>query len=123
MRPVGLLGAAPAAARGAASLAGRGAAMAAGAALQVPAAAAAVAMVTAPGLREAAEAPRRVVADAAARTGRLVMTAAQLPDQAATTAGSLTRHSRSLVETVGREAAPLSKALLDLHPHRSHRRV
>jgi cation-transporting ATPase I len=123
MRPVGLLGAAPAAARGVASLAGRGAAVAAGAALQVPAAAASVAMVAAPGLRVAAEAPRRVVADAAARTGRLVMTAAQLPEQAVTTAGSLTRQSRSLIETVDQEAAPLSKALLDLHPRRSHRRV
>jgi cation-transporting P-type ATPase I len=124
MRPVGLLGAAPAAARGVVSLAGRGAAVAAGAALQVPAAAASVAMVAGPGLRESAEVPRRVVADAATRTGRLVMmTAAQLPEQAVTTAGSLTHQSRSLIETVGREAAPLSKALLDLHPRRSHRRV
>jgi hypothetical protein len=59
--------------------------VAAGAALQAPVAVASLAVAAAPGLRQAAEAPRQAVADAATRTGRLVMAAARLPEQAVAT--------------------------------------
>jgi len=60
---------------------------------------------------------------AAAATGRAVRTARQLPGQTAGAAASVAREALSVGQSLRREAAPVSRGLLDLHPARARRRV
>src|SRR6266511_3777064 len=65
--------------------------------------------------------PAATAAERAA--SRVASTATGLPSQAAAAAATAARQGRSLVDKVGQEAGPASRALLDLGPGRARRRV
>ncbi len=94
----------------------RGATSVAAAALRVPAAALALAPEVLDRLIPAATAAERAAS-------RVASTATGLPSQAAAAAATAARQGRSLVDKVGQEAGPASRALLDLGPGRARRRV
>src|SRR6266545_2264030 len=94
----------------------RGATSVAAAALRVPAAALALAPEVLDRLIPAATAAERAAS-------RVASTATGLPSRAAAAAATAARQGRSLVDKVGQEAGPASRALLDLGPGRARRRA
>jgi cation-transporting ATPase I len=89
-------------------------------AVLLPAAGVSAALSVAPALREA---PRRVLSTAVGQAGHLALKVAAAPDRMVATATAVTRGGVSLAEKIRREAEPAARALTDLHPDRSRRRV
>src|SRR4051812_3297614 len=99
-----------------AALAGTGAALA----TTEAAVAAAPALV---GLTSSPRVVGEVVTAGVHLTGRAAAEATQMPARTMTAAAGMARHGRSTVEQAPRHAIGLAKALTDLHPRRTHRRV
>jgi cation-transporting ATPase I len=85
------------------------------------------AVTAAPALVGLTRSPRRlageVVAVGSQLTARAATEVAQMPVRTVTTAADMARSGRSAVERAPRHAVGLAKALTDLHPRRTHRRV
>jgi hypothetical protein len=84
-------------------------------------------LAAAPALVGLTPSPRRLVGEVVAAgthlTARAATEAAQMPARTATAAVGMARHGRSTVEKAPLHAVGLAKALTDLHPRRTHRRV
>jgi cation-transporting ATPase I len=84
-------------------------------------------LAAAPALVGLTPSPRRLVGEVVAAgthlTARAATEAAQMPARTATVAVGMARHGRSTVEKAPLHAVGLAKALTDLHPRRTHRRV
>jgi len=118
-RPARLLAAGPAVVRDAASLA-----VSAGAvAMRVPMIGAAAAISVAPDVLDRIPTPGRAVAGAAEQAGRLASAASGAPARAVAAASAVTRRGVFVAETIRREAVPAARALFDLRPQRTRRRV
>ena len=94
--------------------------------VHLSAAVAGAAVAATPAVVAAASPPRRVVTGvvtgSARRTSRIVTAAARTPVRAAATAADAALRS-SPVQAVSRQAGWTARAVLDLHPSRTHRRV
>ena len=85
------------------------------------------AVATAPALVGLSSSPGRLVGQVVTvgtqLTARAATEAAQVPVRGVNAAAGVARHGRSAVEQAPRHAVGLAKALTDLHPRRTHRRV
>jgi len=100
------------------------AASAAGTAVQLSTAGSALVTAAVPQLLGPATSSVRIAADLATTvTGRVVRTAGQVPAQLTAAAGSAARQATSAGEGLRRQAVPVTRVLLDLHPARARRRV
>lgn len=116
IHPARLLRAGPAAVSNAVSSVGA-------AASRTPVAGATLALAMAPDLMDRLIPPARAVIGGAEQAGRMALAVAEAPRRLSGGATTLTQHGRTAAGTVLRQGAPAARALLDLRPRRTRRRV